>query len=60
MRRILAQVKEGTSHTQVRDESKVAQPEAVEDRTGSAERDLMEGQSMSQEAKEQRGEIFLT
>ncbi len=35
--------KEGTSHTQVREESKVAQPEAFEDRTGSEERDLMDG-----------------
>ncbi len=45
--------KEGTSHTQVRDESKVAQPKEADDRTGSAERALMEEQSMSQEAKEQ-------
>jgi hypothetical protein len=45
--------KEGTSHTQVRDKSKVAQSKAADDRTGSAERTLMEGQSMSQEAKEQ-------
>ena len=43
----------GTSHTPDKYESKVAQPKEVDDLGGSAERALLEEQSMSQEAKEQ-------